>query len=77
MNYEAITKEIRNNFIAGEERTGTAVSSFTDDEITIRSVGIVYSQHKLNLEVLKQVYQLNRPGRNEDSGGAHASNDDF
>ena len=45
LNYEAITKEIRNDFLAGEERTDTAVSSFTDDEISIRSVGIVYNQY--------------------------------
>ena len=51
LNYEAIFKEIRNDFVAGEERTDTSVRSFTDDEIPIRSVGIVYNQHKLNLEI--------------------------
>ena len=55
LNYEAITKEI-NDFVAGEERTDTAVRSFTDDEITIRLVRIVYNHQKLNLDILKQVY---------------------
>ena len=52
------------------------MKNFTDEEITIRSVAIVYNQHKLNLEILKQVYQIICPGRDEDSGGTHANNDD-
>ena len=63
MNYAAVTKEIWNDFLAGEARTDIAVRSFTEDGITVRSVGIVYNQHKLNLEILQQVYQLNRPAR--------------
>ena len=63
LNYGAGTKEIRNNVLAGEARTDIAVCSFTDEDITVRSVGIVYNYHKLNLEILQQVYQLNRPAR--------------
>ena len=49
-------------------KTDTALNSYTDEEITIRTVGIIYNQHKLNLEILKQVYQINGPARNEDTG---------
>ena len=30
----------------------------------------------LNLEILQQVYQLNQPVRNEESGGTHGNCDD-
>jgi len=76
LNYAAVTKEIRNDFVAGEARTDIAVRSITDDEILVRSVGIVYNQHKLNLEILQQVHGLNQPVRNEDSGCTHRNSDD-
>ena len=44
LNYGAVTKEIRNNVLAGEAQTDIAVPSFTDDGITVRSIGIVYNQ---------------------------------
>ena len=76
LNYEAVKKEIRNDFLAREARTDIAVRSFTDDAITIRSVGILYNQHKLNLKILQQVYQMSGPVRNEDSGNNNRGNDD-
>ena len=30
---------------------------------------MIYNQNRLNLEVLKQIYQLNSPARNDDTGG--------
>ena len=57
-------------------KTDTALNSYTDEEITIRTVGIIYNQHKLNLEILKQVYQINSPARSEDTGGTCTNNDD-
>ena len=38
LSYVAMTKDIRNEFEAGEVRTDTALNSYTDDEITIRTV---------------------------------------
>ena len=46
LNYFAIIKGISNDFGAGEVRTDTAL---TDDQVTIRTVGIIYNQHKFNL----------------------------
>jgi len=71
LNHAAVAKEIRNDFAAGEVMTGTAICSFTDDGITVRSVGIAYNQHKLNLEILQQVYQLNQLVR-----GTHGNRED-
>ena len=70
LNYVAITKEIRNDFGAGEVRTDTALNSYTDDEITIRTVGIIYNNHI-------KVYQINGPARNEDTGRTHTNNNDY
>merc|ERR1711915_212138 len=50
-------------------RTDVALNSYADEEATIRSVGLIYNQNRLNLEVLKQIYQLNSPNRNDDTGG--------
>ena len=58
LNHVAITKEIRNDFGNGEVRTNTALNSYTEDQVTLRTVEIIYTQHKLNLEILKQVYQM-------------------
>ena len=52
----AIMREIRNDFGAADVRTDTALNSYTDEEITITTVAILYNQYCLNLEVLKQVY---------------------
>ena len=71
LNYENVTKEIRGDFLAGEARTDIAMRAFTDYDITIRLAGILYNQHKLNLEILKQVYQMSGPVNNEDSGGGN------
>ena len=63
----AIVKEIKNDFAAGKARTDVVLNSNTDEEATIRSVGLIYNQNRLNLEVLKQIYQLNSPARNDDT----------
>ena len=55
LNFMAIMKDIRNDFAAGEVRTHIALNSYTDEEATIRSVGLIYNQNCLNLEVLKQI----------------------
>ena len=76
LNFVNVTKEIKNDFLAGEARTDIAVRSFTDDDITIRSVWIINNQHRHNLEILQQVYQMGGPVRNEDSGGGTGGHDD-
>ena len=45
----AMMKAIKNDFGAGEVRTDVALNSYTDEEATIRSVGLIYNQHHLNL----------------------------
>ena len=73
LNYMAIVKEIKNDFAAGEARTDVALNSYTDEEATISSVELIYNQNVLNLEVLKQIYQLNSPARNDDTGGGRGN----
>ena len=69
LNYENITKEIKNDFLPTEVRTDIAVRSFTEDDITVLSAAVIYNQNKLNLEILRQVYQMSAPANNDDSGG--------
>ena len=58
LNYEIITKEIRNDFLPGEVRSVVALRSFMDDDITIRNAAFIYNQNRLNVDVIRQVYQM-------------------
>ena len=76
LNYAAITKEIRNDFEYGEARTDIALNSYSENQVTLRSVAIIFNQHKANIEILKQVYQTNGAARNVDTGGTTTNSDD-
>ena len=75
LNHENICKEIRDDFLPTEAKTAIVARSFTDDDITVRSAGVIYNQSKQNLEILKQVYQMSAQASNEDAGGASAGDD--
>ena len=76
LNYLAIVKEVKNDYAAGEVRTDVVLNSYTDEEVTVRSVGLIYNQNRLNLDVLKQIYQFNSPARNEETGGGRGNQTD-
>ena len=42
----------------GEVRTDVAVRSFTENDITVRRAAVIYNPNRLNLDVLRQVYQM-------------------
>ena len=76
LNYMAIVKEVKNDYAAGEVRTDVVLNSYTDEEVTVRSVGLIYNQNRLNLDVLKQIYQFNSPAWNEETGGRNGNQTD-
>ena len=69
LNYLAIVKEVKNDYAAGEVRTDVVLNSYSDEDVTVRSVGLIYNQNRLNLDVLKQIYQFNKPAWNKENGG--------